>query len=158
MKNSRHLLYMIAALGPAILIESGGCSKSDNPKAAALVQDIKTTAKDAATDVKNVAVETWDSIKDFTFERRSDFSASMDRMSKDMDDKVADLRAKASTLPDAAAKDKESAVREYDEARADLKAKLADLGNATADTWADAKAKVAASWQRLKASYEKATS
>jgi hypothetical protein len=157
MKNPRSLLFVIAAVAPAALLGTWGCSKSENSKAQDVAQDVKTTAKDVASDVKTAAVDTWDGIKDFTFEKRSDFSASIDRMAKGLDDKVADLKAKASTVPDAAAKDREAALKEYDEARADLKAKLADLGNATADGWADAKAKVAASWDKVQAAYKKAT-
>jgi hypothetical protein len=142
MKIQRSLL--ILAMAPSILLFSGGCSKADNDNATAVVQDIKTTA-----------VDTWDGIKDFTFEKRVEFSASIDRMSKAMDDKIAEIRAKA---PDAASKDRDAAVKDYDDARADLKARLADLNNATADTWADAKAKVADAWQRVKAAYTKATS
>ena len=130
MKTPRSLLLVIATVAPAILLGSWGCTKSEDTKAKEVAQDIKTTAKDVAADVKTAAVDTWDSIKDFTFERRSDFSAGIDRMAKGLDDKVADMKAKASTVPNAAAKDREAAIKEYDEARADLKTKLTDLGNA----------------------------
>lgn len=128
---------------PAVLALFGGCSKTDKDNAAAVVQDIKVTATD-----------TWDSIKDFTFERHDEFKASIERMSKSLDDHVADLRAKA---PAVAASDKEAALKEYDDARADLKASLVDLGNATADTWADAKVKVAAAWHRVQVAYDNAS-
>ena len=39
----------------------------------------------------------------------------------------------------------------------DLKKSLDDLNNATADTWADAKAKAEKAWDRVKADYDKAT-
>jgi hypothetical protein len=158
MKTSRSLVCLIATLAPAALIGSWGCSKSETAKAQEVAQDVKTTAKDVAAEVKTVAVDTWDSIKDFTFDRRSDFSAGVGRMADGLDAKIADLRATVSTLPDTAAKDKNAAIKEYDEARADLKVRLADLGNATADGWTDAKAKVAASWAKVQAAYTKATS
>lgn len=155
MKTNRSLLLLIASVAPAALLGSWGCSKSSNPSGPSVVQDVKTTATDVAADVKTTAIDTWDSIKDFTFDRRSDFSASIGRMSASLDAKVADLKAKASTLPDAAAKDRDAAIKEYDAASADLKARLTDLGNATADTWADAKAKVSDAWQRVKADFDK---
>jgi hypothetical protein len=154
MKTSRSLLFALAAIGPA-LIGSTGCSKSDNSTASSSVQDAKVAVTNAAVDVKNAAVDTWDSIRDYTYDRRTEFSASIDRMDKTMDDKMADMKAKA---PDTYSADKQAAIKDYDDARADLKAKLADLGNATSDTWADAKAKVAAAWQRVKTDYDKATS
>jgi hypothetical protein len=134
---------LILTLVPAVLLVSGGCTKTDKDNAAAVVQDIKATATD-----------TWDSIKDFTFERHDEFKATIERMSKSLDDNVAEVRAKA---PAVAASDRDEALREYDAARADLRARLSDLGNATADTWADAKVKVAAAWVRVQAAYEKAT-
>jgi hypothetical protein len=80
----------------------------------------------------------------------------MDRMSDKLDERARVLRAKASGVPDAASKDREAAVKEYDDARADLKSKMTDLGNATADTWSDAKAKTAAAWTRVRVAYDKA--
>jgi len=154
MKSSRTLLYLLSAIGPAILF-GPGCSKSDTSSASATAQDAKTAVTNAAVDVKNAAVDTWDSVRDYTYEKRTDFSASLDRMDRKMDDKIAEEKAQA---PDTLSKDKQAAIKDYDEARADLKAKLTDLGNATADTWADAKAKVSEAWQKVKADYDKATS
>ena len=70
------------------------------------------------------------------------------------DDKMRDWKAKAT---DASSNDRASAMKDYDDARADLKTKLTDLGNSTADTWADAKDKVAQSWKHVQASYDKVT-
>jgi hypothetical protein len=137
---------LILALAPAVLLVSGGCTKTDKENAAAVVQDIKATA-----------VDTWDSIKDFTFEQRTDFSASIDRMCRSMDNEIEVVKAKTSSTPGVAAAEKENAVKDYDAARADLKASLTNLDNSTATGWADAKAKVAAAWQRVKADYDKAT-
>ena len=155
MKTPRSLLLLLATLAPAILIGATGCSKSTNTAASNALQDSKDAAKDAAIDVKNAAVEGWDSLKDYTYDKRVEFSDSMDRTDKKMDDKIAEEKAEA---PGTLSADKQAAIKDYDDARADLKARLTELGNATADTWADAKAKVAAAWQRVKADYDKATS
>lgn len=154
MKSTRSLLLLASAICPALLIGTG-CSKSDNSSVSAAAQDAKTAVTNAAVDVKNAAVDTWDSIRDYTYDKRMEFSASIERMNKKMDDKIAEEKAQA---PDTLSKDKQAAIKDYDDARADLKAKLADLGNATADTWADAKAKVSEAWQKVKADYDKATS
>jgi Tfp pilus assembly protein PilP len=139
-------LVLVLALAPSVLLVSGGCTKTDKDNAAAVVQDIKATA-----------VDTWESIKDFTFEQRTDFSASIDRMCRSMDNEIEVVKTKASSTPGVAAADRENAVKDYDIARVDLKASLASLNNATAADWSDAKAKVAAAWQRVKADYDKAT-
>jgi hypothetical protein len=155
MKTPRSLLFLLATLGPAIVIGASGCSKTDNSSASSNLQDAKTSVVNAAVDVKNAAVDGWDKLKDYTYDKRVEFSDSMDRMDKTMDDKIAEEKAQA---PGAFSADKQAAIKDYDDARADLKARLADLSNATADTWADAKAKVAAAWRRVKADYDKATS
>ncbi len=145
MKSTKLLLLLAVGFSPAALLVSG-CSKSDDTSATAA--NVKADAKDTVADVKATAVDSWDSVKDYTFEKRAEFSASFDRMTAKLDEKASAAKAKASGAPDAASK-------EYDEARAELKTKLSDLGNATADTWADAKAKVAESWKRVKAASDK---
>ncbi len=67
MKTHRLLLTLTLTLVPALLIVTGGCSKADKDNASAVAQDIKTTA-----------IDSWDSIKDFTYEKRIEFSASME--------------------------------------------------------------------------------
>ncbi|MGA2018238.1 MAG: hypothetical protein ABSH26_14925 [Opitutaceae bacterium] len=152
MKTSRSLLLLAAAMSPAALLICG-CSKSDN--ASANAEKVKNDAKEIAADVKAAASDTWDSIKGFTYDRRSDFSVSIDRMSAQLDEKTREFRTKVAGASDAASKDRESAIKEYDEARADLKSRLSELGNATADTWADAKEKVAQAWKRVQGAYDK---
>jgi uncharacterized phage infection (PIP) family protein YhgE len=154
MKTRLPLTLLSAALCPALLLFVGCSKNSDSDKT---MEDAKASAEKAATDLKVTAINSWDSIKDFTYEKRADFSAGMDSMSKDLDDKAAALKAKFAGVPDAASKDRDAAAKEYDEARADLKVKLNDLSNATADTWADAKAKAAEAWKRVQASYDKLT-
>ncbi len=156
MRNNRPVLLALAALCPLALLGSIGCSKSGTSRASAVVQDIKRTATDVASDVKAAAVDTWDTLRELTFDRRADFTARFDRMADDMDARVAELKSRAAGLPDAAARDREAAIREYDAARADLGARMTDLGHATADTWGGAKAKVAAAWQRAEDAYDKA--
>jgi hypothetical protein len=154
MKTLRSLTLLAAALSPAALFICG-CSKTDDSTKTA--QDAKAAASSAVADVKAAASDTWASIKDFTYERRADFSAAMDRMSKDLDEKTAAMKAKFAGVPDDASKERASALQDYDSARADLKARLTELGNATADTWADAKAKADAAWKRVQAAYDRVT-
>ncbi len=151
MKSTRSLVLALCLLTPAALVISVGCSKSNDTKAADAVQDTKTAIKDAAKSVSDSTVDTWNHIKDYTFDKRSDFSTSIDNATRTMDEKLADLKAKMT--PDSPEKTK--ARQEYDEARAQLKEALTNLGNATADTWASAKTQVAKAWDRVQASYDK---
>jgi hypothetical protein len=160
MKTQGSLPVFAAAIGSAALLLVCGCSRSDDS-----VTSIQATRPDgsnvtvAVTD-STVAVgvtNAWDSIKDFAYDRRADFSAGMDRMSRDMDDRTAAFRTRAAGVSDAVASDRDSAMKDYDSARADLKSKRTDLDNATADTWSDAKAKVGESWKSTKAAYDRVT-
>jgi hypothetical protein len=149
MKSPSSFPFLAAALGSAVLAVFCGCSRSaDSSSTTVVVTD--ASANDAGPDV-------WERIKDFTFDRRADFSAGIDRMSKDMDDKTAVFRAKVAAVPDAASRDRDSAMKGYDDARADLKEKRTSLDKATADTWSDAKAKTAKAWTNTKAAYDKVT-
>jgi hypothetical protein len=155
MNPRRPLLLLAAAISPAVLFFLGGCTKTDDSNSKA--QDAKDAATNAVAEVKTTASDSWDSIKDYTYEKRVEFSAGVDRISKDMDEKYDAMKAKFAGVPDAAAKDRDSAMKEYDIARADLKAKLADLRDATADTWASAKAKVDEAWKKVQAAWDKVT-
>ena len=97
MKNYRSLSLALSILSPALLVFCGGCSKSTSDKVADAAQDTTNAVKAVAIDVKDDAVATWNSIKDYTFDKRSEFSASIKGSVQKMDDKVTDLKAKAST-------------------------------------------------------------
>jgi outer membrane murein-binding lipoprotein Lpp len=145
-------LLLIAALSPAIMLLAS-CTKTNKVDQA--VQSTKAAVKELAADVKAAVSDSWDSIKDYTYEKREDFAASLDRMADKRDAEIKEMNAKLTGLPDAAAKERDRAVKEYNEARAYLKSKLAELRTGTADTWADAKEKATEAWKRTQAAYEK---
>ena len=147
-----HSLLLVAALSPAGLLLSS-CAKTE--EAQSVAQSTKTAVKELATDVKATVSDSWDSIKEYTYEKRTDFAAALDRMAEKRDAEIQAMNAKVTGLPDAAAKDRDKAVKEFNEARSYLKSQLADLRTGTADTWADAKEKVSQAWLRLQAAYDK---
>jgi len=155
MKTRRPLLLLAAAMCPATLFLASGCSKTDDPKTS--MRDAKASAEKAVADMKVAVSDTWDSIKDFTYEKRADLSARIDRMSRDLDARTAALTARVAGVPDATSADRVRAMKEYDEARAELKARLADLGNASAHTWAEAKARAAVAWKNMQAACDRVT-
>lgn len=145
------VLLFIAALSPAAILLPG-CAKSDNVTSSA--QNTKAAVQDLAASVKETAADSWESIKDYTHEKREDFAASLDRMAAKHDDDISALNAKLTGLPDGAAKQRDRANKEFKDARAHLKAQLAELRVATADTWSDAKGKVSQAWQHMQSAYE----
>jgi len=163
MKSRHALLLLAAAAGPAALLVSS-CSKTDDSPstvevvkndAKVVIQDAKVTVTDAAVHVKDAVSDSWDTVSGYSFDKRAEFSARIGRMEEAMDTKVHEMNDKLTGLPDDAAKDRDAAVREFNKARADLKARLADLGDATADTWADAKGKVNEAWKHMQAAYDR---
>jgi len=163
MKSRKPLFLLFAALSPVAFLASS-CSKSDDSGTTVqvvkddtkvVIQDTKVTVEKAATSVKDAVSDTWDSIKDYTFDKRAEFTARTNRMAEKLDDKVHDISGKLAGLPDTAAKDEDAAMKEYKDAREDLKAKLTEMGDATADTWGDAKEKVNQAWKRVRAAYSK---
>jgi hypothetical protein len=167
MKIQNCLPVFAAAIGVVALSFDFGCSKSSSSDSPTTVEAVRSDGQAVRADgtkvvvtvpdtnVTAAAIETWDGIKDFTYDRRADFSAGIDRLSKDMDGKADMYRSKAAGTPDAIQSERDSAMKDYDDARADLKAKRADLDNVTADTWASAKDKTGKAWENTKAAYEK---
>lgn len=154
MKSYPALLFIAALSLAAILLP--GCAKRDQSTSSA--QNTKAAVKDLAAAVKETAVDSWESIKDYTHDKRDDFAASLERMAAKHDDSISTMNAKLTGLPDAAAKQRDRASKEFKDARAHLKAQLAELRAATADTWSDAKEKVAQAWQHVQSAYEKVES
>ena len=153
--KTAHSFLFIAALSPAVILLSS-CAKNDGVQQAA--QSTKAAARELAADVKAAVSDSWDNIKDYTYEKRDDFAASLDRMAGKLDANIQEMNAKLTGLPDAAAREQDRAVKEFNAARAQLKSRLADLRSGTADTWVDAKGKVVQAWQRMQAAYDKVKS
>ncbi len=146
--SARHLpVATLAALLTTLAF--AGCSKQEQTTASDKV-------KDAYQDSKAAVSNAWDSVKSYTFEKRSDFSASAKAMTSKIDSEVSELRANYSEATASASR--KAAMAELKDSEADYKAKLDALGTATADTWDSAKQNVIASWDKLQASYYKAKS
>ncbi len=157
MKNK--LLRTTTLLGTALAaLTLAACSKSKREdiadKTKEVYQDTKATVKEAAHDTKVAVVQGWDNLKDYTFEKRSDFTLKLKAQQADFEAGMSKLRADYSDATASASR--KAAMNELKDSEADYKEKLAAIGTATADTWASARDNVAASWDRLQASYAKA--
>jgi hypothetical protein len=135
MKNTASLL-LFAALSPAALLLSG-CSKGST--VAQTTEDAKAATVEVAADVKTAAIDSWDSIKDYTYEEREAFADGLDRLGKKSEADLAAMNAKLKGLPEATANTREAAVNEFNAASAAFKVQLVALRASTAETWAAAK-------------------
>lgn len=157
MKNKLIHTTTLLVTGLALLTLAA-CSKSKREditdKTTEVYQDTKATVKEVAHDTKAAVVEGWGNLKDYTFEKRSDFSLKLKARQADFEAGVSKLRADYSEATASASR--KAAMSELKNSEADYKEKLAAVGNATGDTWDAARDNVIAAWDRLQASYAKA--
>jgi hypothetical protein len=145
--NYTRTLTIATLLAGSTLFGITGCNKSDR-------NDMSAKTKEIVADTKDALNDGWDNVRNFTYEKRNDFSTSAKAMSASMEAKMSELRANYSEATASASR--RSAMEELRNSEADYKQKLDALGTATADTWDSAKQNVIASWDKLQASYHKA--
>lgn len=157
MKNTflRSTTLLATALA---MLTLAACSKSKRDeiadKSKDAYQDTKTAVKEVAHDTKVAVVKGWDNLKDYTFEKRSEFTLQLKAQQADFEAGVSKLRAEYSEA--SANASRKAAMAELKDSEANYNEKFAAVGNATADTWTAARDDVAAAWDRLQASYAKA--
>ena len=144
--SARLIPVALLAVGLSALALAG-CSKQES-------SDASATVKGAYEDTKTAMANAWNDVKSYTFEKRSDFSASAKALTSKMDSQISEMRANYSDAKASASR--KAAMAELKDSEADYKAKLDALGSATADTWDSAKQNVISSWDKLQASYYKA--
>jgi hypothetical protein len=148
------LLVSLAALAAFIT----GCNKQDRTNASTAVQDAysdtKAVVKDAYADTKAAVNNAWDNVRDYSYDRRNDFTTQAKAMTSRMDADISKLRTEYSEATASAAR--KAAMNELKNDEADYRQKLDALGNATSATWDSAKQNVILAWDKLQASYHKA--
>jgi hypothetical protein len=155
-----HPTPLITALALAA-VAATGCAKNSNTLASEKVQTENQTAGTDSTMTTTVtpeatspgprepASDTWDRIKDDTYEQQADFATGYRQLGNDADAAIQKLDAKRATMTDTAAKDWDIAMKELKDARSDLDDKLNQVKAANSDTWNDAKGKATAAWKRV---------
>jgi hypothetical protein len=139
--------YFPLAVLSASLALFGGCTKTDHA-------DARADVKDAYGDTKAAASRTWDKIKDYSYDKRSDFSKEAKAVASEMDANISRLRTEYSEAKASASR--KAAMAELKDSEADYHQKLDALGNASADTWDSATKNVVLAWDKMQAAYYKA--
>jgi hypothetical protein len=149
MKNlpSLRLLPLASVALCAAALALSACSKQDTDQATAKAKEVYQDSKDAAVDA-------WNDVKSYTFEKHDDFTAEAKARMAKIEAQESDLRANYSDAQATASR--KAAMDELKNSDKDYKAKVDALGTATADTWESAKQNVVSSWDHLKAAYDKA--
>jgi len=146
MKTSllRSLPLLATALAALALT---ACSKSSRDEAA-------DKTKEAYQDTKAAVSRGWNNVKDYSFDKKSDFSKWAEAQQKEFEADASKLKANYSEAEASASR--KAAMNELKDSESNYKEKLSALGNASAETWDAARDNVAAAWDRLQASYAKA--
>lgn len=97
----------------------------------------------------------WETIKEYAYQKRADFSAGANRLVGKVDDEIRELNIKRQNLPETSTKDWDFAMSELKAARDYLKSTIAELDDVTMENWAGAKEKVGKAWQSSQEAYDK---
>ena len=128
---------------------------TDSTSAASTAMTSTATASAASGKAADAVPVAFYMVKDYSYERRDQYVAGIDRLAASMDEEHdADL-GKAAHLTRPAEQAYNDAVRGYEGARNDLKHSLEVLNFASPDAWADAKAHVDISWQEVQFTFGK---
>lgn len=130
------------------------CSKSDRNSVNSDVKQANAGARDVYQNTKDAVANSWSDLKNYTYEKRSDFNIRTQAMAAKLDAEVSKLQADYNEAKASASR--RAAMNELKDSRANLRQKLDALGNATVDTWDSAKANAVAAWDRTEAAYKKA--
>ena len=133
--------------GVLVLAAFSGCTKQDQQK-------VSDTIKNSYEDSKAALAKAWDNVKDYSFDKRDEFTANAKALAAKAEVQMREARADYSEAKATASR--KAAMDELKNAEADYREKLRALGNATADTWESAKQNVILAWNRLQAAYYKA--
>lgn len=147
MKTHSLVSYSLFALGLVAGSTFVGCTKSDRA-------EVSASVKDSYEDSKAFMAKKWADAKDYTFDKRDDFTANAKAATAKMDEEISRVRANYSEAQASASR--KAAMEELKDSEANYKEKLNALGTATADTWDSAKKNVTLAWDKLEASYYKA--
>jgi hypothetical protein len=151
MKSPATHIRLLALAGLAG-VALAGCSKKEEPaqpRASESTPRIDAPAAPGSTtldNAKDAMADTWDNVKDFAYDQRTNFVAGVRNMAMRFDHQLDSWTADA---PERKADQKDAwnkAVAEYRSARANLDTQLTNLGNATSETWDNAKENVSKAW------------
>jgi hypothetical protein len=157
MKSNRlNHLYFVTGLGSVILLTAGCSDKKSMADASASVEKpamslaaLPATPMTPQSDHPGVVTDAWDAIKNDTFAQRTHFSAGLKAMATGMDRQIAAMSAKQTGMGAMGDSKAEATKQETSAARANLQTASDKLSQATADTWASDKDRVAQAWMRM---------
>lgn len=139
-------MKVIASLLLVGAIALTGCGRNTGDRSS---ESSARSASSAQTTTNN-----WSELRTYSFDKRSEFNASLTAMSAQIDAEVSQLQADASGTK--ASQARKDAIAQVKSDKAAFDEKSAALARATQDTWEQARDEAAAAWDKLQASLAKA--
>lgn len=143
---------LLTCLGSVAVILAG-CNQGE---AAAASINSKAAAKEVADEIKTGAVDSWKAIKDYSYDKRLEFAAGLDRLATQRDAELTVMNKQLNeqaALPEATAMKREKAVADYRAARDALTPLLDQLRDSTAEGWDNTKARATDAMQDLETAF-----
>jgi hypothetical protein len=122
-----------AVLGLSVFVSA--CSKTNDANSTAGTAASSTPAvSDAGTVAATAATDSWDNLKNYSYDQRSEFAAKANEFANTLDERIQSAKGETSTR--------------LAEARDDLRTAANEVSNATQDTWEATKERVGRAWQK----------
>jgi hypothetical protein len=140
----------------AILFLAAGClpaltasAKNSRPRQPQLVSLFaRENSSDVVPEGLSPATDTWQNIRDFSYDNRREFSAVFSRMVARLDDEIRGLNEKRATMK-SDPHEWDFEMKELNNARADVQSKVTDLSRvSTPEAWNEARDRLGVAWDR----------
>lgn len=145
MKTTSNLPRFVSLAAFASVVALSACSKthdanatnsaSSTPSSSTTSPTAGTTATSGSSAMATNANETWENIKDYSYDKRAEFAAKTNDYAAQLDRDLQNAKGDSS--------------KRLAEARDDLRSAATEISNATADTWAATKERVGRAWQKV---------
>ena len=159
MTNKRIRIFITMAMGYAVVFATGLSAADPAPATTATTKLADTKAPSAVATsgapVRAAAPVSWDDIKNFPFESRTEFAIGLRQLTDRLEVQIGELTANREHMRNDS-HDWDFAMIEMTLARSDLKSLTIEATNATAGTWDEHKAKVAKIWLGSQKAYQSA--
>jgi hypothetical protein len=141
-KNPLLTAASVAALSATVLLSA--CSRDSNvtDTSAETASTTESKMKSTVDSATTAMADTWDDLKDYSYEQRSEFATKANNYADQLDRRIQTAGDKASD--------------QLADARDELRAAANDVSNATAETWDATKERVARAWTRAQTAYQAA--
>lgn len=120
-----------AVLGLSVFVSA--CSKTNDARSGTAASSTPGVS-DASTVAATAATDSWDNLKNYSYDQRSEFAAKANEFANALDMRIQTAKGETSTR--------------LAEARDDLRTAANEVSNATQDTWEATKERVGRAWQK----------